>query len=235
MSNQSPQGPSSRNGAPQRPGRTPLVGLVAAAAAVALVCAAVVVALVLTLGGDDESDGPKDDTTTAESPTTDEPPDETTTPTPDAHTVVGTGYSYRLPGGWSDVADDLDNVGPGAAVDTVSAWGAQFQNARANFIVTITPASSSETAAGMSKEWKASMRKEIGAKPEDIADVTINGQPAVGIRFERKNDSGVDIVQIAYLVVNDSKAYTLGMSTTPERESDIHDAFGEIVDSWAWD
>ncbi|QIX26025.1 hypothetical protein ncot_04960 [Nocardioides sp. JQ2195] len=229
MSRRLSRGRTDLRGAPGRPSRTPLVALVAAVVAVALVCVAVVVALVLTLGGDDSSPVADDPSSSVE------PSDGPSSPrTPDASTVAGVGYSYLLPGGWSDVSDDVEGVGSGDAIDSVSAWGSQFQGARANFIVNVTPAGPSETPEDLADGWKEAMRKELDAQPHDIAGLVIDGQESVGVRFARTNEHGVEIVQVAHLVVNDGKAYTLGMSTTPERESDTDEALAQIVDSWVW-
>ncbi|KRF17669.1 hypothetical protein ASG90_04710 [Nocardioides sp. Soil797] len=237
MNNQSPYARSNQPGASGPSPKASLAGLVAAAVAVAMVAVAVVVALVLTLG-DDGSDDPKADETSqsTDSPTTDDPTtdDPTETPTPDANTIVGSGYAYQLPGGWSDVSDEVGNTGPNKAIDTVAAWGSQFQGSRANFIVNTTTAGASTTPEDLAKEWTASLVKELGTQPEDVAGITVDGQETVGVRFERKNENDVEIVQIAYLAINDGKAYTLGLSTTPAQEADTQDAFDEIVDSWAW-
>lgn len=230
MNNQSPYARASQSGAPSPARKTSLVGLIAAVVAVALVCTSAVVALVLTLG-DDGKDAAATSSQSTESPTEDE---SSGTPTPDANAVVGAGYTYQLPGGWSDVTDDAGGLGTDGAIDTVAAWGSRFQGARANLIVTTTTAGSATTPQELEKTWRASLRKELGAKPEVIPGITVDGEEAVGLRFERMNENDVLIVQIAYLAVNDGRAYTLGLSTTPDQESASQDAMDAVVDSWAW-
>lgn len=231
MNNQPPYARPNQPGAPGAAGKASLAGLVAAVVAVALVCTSLVVALVLTLGDDGTDDAAANSSQSTESPTEDESSD---TPTPDANAVVGAGYTYQLPGGWSDVTDDAGGLGADGAIDTVAAWGSRFQGARANFIVTTTTAGSATTPQELQKTWRASLRKELGVRPEVIPSITVDGQEAVGLRFERMNENDVLIVQIAYLAVNDGRAYTLGLSTTPDQESASQVAMDAVVDSWTW-
>lgn len=231
MNNQSSRGGPVRAG-DATSGAVPLVGMVTAVVAVLMVVTAAVTAVVLTVRGDDDNQaGTHSSSTTSSSG---DPTDESSAPpTPGKDDVVGKGYFYSLPGGWSDVSDDAN--GSAAAVDSVSAWGAQFQGSRANFIVSIIPAvASSKSVEDLEDTWKNSMRKSLKAKLKDIADITVDGEEAIGIRVERTNENGVDIIQIAYLAVHGDNAYTLGLSTTPDRETDTKAAMESIIDSWSW-
>lgn len=240
MSNQPPYGAPNQFGMPQGPGQQPKksnAALIAAIVALVLVVAAVVIALVFTLNKDDDNDSSGSDDQSSKSESTD-PESESTDPesesadVPSDDQISGDGYSYTLSSGWSDRDADLGSAPD--SVDTVAAWGTKLQGSRANLLVEVADPNGATSPEALKDTWIKNLSQSLDTKPKDTTGITLDGTDAIGVRIERKNENGVDIVQLAYLTVHDGKAYTVGLSTTPDSEGPAKDAFDEMIATWSW-
>ncbi|WP_167880638.1 hypothetical protein [Nocardioides guangzhouensis] len=120
----------------------------------------------------------------------------------------GEGYSYALPGDWSDVTDE-DAVSGAPALDTVTAWGTSFNEAPANVIVERGPGVGNVSPDDVHDTWVQDMRSAAGADVQDHDGTTFDGEDAVGARIERDDPDGGPTVQIAYLAIHDRTAYSV--------------------------
>jgi hypothetical protein len=183
--------------------------LIATILIVALVLAGGAVGGILLLGDDDEGGGSGD-------------------------TITGDGYSYALPEDWHDVTEDALSGNPPGAIDTVSAWGEQFNGAPANVIVEIGPASGVSDPEELRSTWESNMAAATQATPEQIDDTEIGGETAIGTEIRRSNENGVDIVQVAYLTIHEGNAYSVALSTNANGEVEARGTFEALLGSWSW-
>jgi len=221
-------------------------GLIIGAVVAALVLIGGGIAAAVALTGDDDDDksakeetsetvDPTDDATESESESPSEDPsdDESESPDlPDGDGVSGQGYTYELPEGWIDASDDPSAAGT-PTIDTVIAWGNQLQGSRANMIVETQAAGTATGPEDLKDTWVQTMTRATGgATPEDIDSITVDGQESIGVRFERDNGSGLEIVQIAHLMVNGDTAYAVTLSFQPQDESRVTEIFDDVIASW---
>lgn len=217
-----------------------------------MVVAAVVALLVLVGGGaaavvalsGDDDDDKKDDAKTSESasPTTDDPTEDpseeptdepTDEPTGDGDRVVSDGYSYEIPDEWIDATEELSAAGAPGSIDTVIAWGSQLQSSRANMIVETQAAGGATDPEEMRAQWEATMTQAAGGEaPEAAEGITVDGVDSIGVRFQRDNGAGIEIVQRAYLMISGDTAYAITLSYQPDDDGVVSDTFDEIIDSW---
>ena len=62
----------------------------------------------------------------------------------------------------------------------------------------------------------------------------MNLKRGVGIRLQTTAQD-VDVVQVAYLAINDDKIYSIALSTAADTEDVSTDTFQQLLDSWAWE
>ena len=200
---------------------------------VLLIAGGALAALLLLSDSDDDKDddkaGDKASESTSESVSVS--PTESASE-PAGNLIQGNGYSYTLPDGWQDATDEAQGA-PGA-IDTVSVWGEQLEGGRANVIVETGTAGGETDPQALREQWVSNMSGSTGEKPQEIPGTTIDGQDAIGVQFERTNENDVEIVQTAYLVVNDGKVFSIALSGKIG-DDDVEQAFEEILDSWTWE
>lgn len=227
-----------QGGEPPKKSRT---GLFAIIGVVLLLIIGGAVALVLTLGGDDKDDDKsKDDESsqTTEEPSEDPTDDPSEEPSEDptdggSGEVSGTGYSYDVPSGWTDVTDEMSSQDP--RIDSGITAGSSFQGADANILVEAGSSGGESDPEAARSTLKNNISSSVGATPTDIDNSEIGGAEAIGVRVERTNENGVDIVQIAYLAIQNGNVATVTISSLVEKEKDALAAFEEMSGSWQWE
>src|SRR5690606_7722763 len=135
-----------------------------------------------------------------------------------------------IPEGW---ADDTDEVGADLVDSVVRAEEAQ-EGFRTNMLVEVHPAQGTTDPEELRATWESNVSTAVGGEPEQIDSITIDGADAIGRRVE-SNQQGNAIVQVAYLVINDDKIYSIAMSTGQGTEDDAVETFNEILDDWRWE
>ncbi len=151
----------------------------------------------------------------------------------DRPSVVADGYSHTIPEDWIDATDELAGQGAPSSIETVIAWGDQLDNSRANMIVESQSAGGATDPEEMRTTWEATMTQAAGGTaPDSAPGITVDGQESIGVRLQRENASGVEIVQEAYLMISGDTAYAITLSYQPRDESDVQSTFDEIIDSW---
>lgn len=238
---QGPQGPRKRTGL--------VVGLVVLV--VLLVGAAFAVTL-LVVGNDDDgpdeasssgatseatssapTDEPSSDDTASSAPATDDP-STATAPPAGSGDIVGNGYSYDLPAaGWKDATDDAKGLAE--TIDTAIILGSSINLSQSSIIVEALPSGGASSLEDLEALWKRNLASTDDATPVDIDDREIAGDRAIGVRIDdRKNNAGVPIRQIAYLVLHDDMQYSIGLSF-PKSGDDVSEGdFEKMLSSWAW-
>jgi len=219
-------------------------GLIVAAVAVALVLIVAGIVGIIAIAGSDD-DRRADDPSTSAATTdgtdgtdgpTDGPTDaESSAPDLGGPVVDGTGYQAALPEGWVDGTDEFTSQNPGlTTLDRVFIWGSTFNTARGNVIVETQSSYGSSDPADLAEDWKTALTSDDDtASTVDIDDTTIAGQRAIGVDINRTNDSGVDVAQRSYLVINEDTAYSITVSLK-DGDDDVLDRFDEILGSWQW-
>lgn len=228
-----------------RPDPAYVVGLFAAATSSLMVCAALVVALVfVTKGGDDRDSAdpdrsPSSPTSSGPTPSDPAPSDPTTGPSessdPGATELVGDGYRYELPDEWTDQSSEIAGQGGPESIDSLAVWGEQLDGSVANLLVEIQPAPGDDDPETLKRAWQRNVTKGLDVTPEHIDGIEVAGETSVGIRLERTNTSGTDIVQVIHLVLHDGKAFTIGMTAKTGNEAETMDALDQIIASWSWE
>ena len=83
--------------------------------------------------------------------------------------------------------------------------------------------------------WEKNMSGASGSTPMDYDGTTIDGEEAIGAKFERDNTTGTPIVQIAYLTVHDGTAYSVILSTQQDKADEAMQAYDDLLGSWTWE
>lgn len=233
-----------------RPDPAYVVGLVAAATSSLMVCAALVVALVFVAKGSDDRDSADPDRSPSSptssgsvspspSPSDSSPSDPTTGPTessdPGATELVGDGYRYELPDEWTDQSSEIAGQGGPESIDSLAVWGEELDGSLANLLVEIQPSPGDDDPETLKRAWQRNVTKGLDVTPEHIEGIEVAGETSVGIRLERTNTSGTDIVQVIHLVLHDGKAFTIGMTAKTGNEAETMAALDQIIASWSWE
>lgn len=238
-----PDYPTAQYGAPPPQPPKKKTGLIVLLVVGALLIAGGILATVLILASNDDDkadDDASDDPTSSatDDPTddsTDEPTDDPTDDPPAEGGVDGQGYTYELPEDWNDVTEEaLSGSDAPGTIDTVSVWGKKLNGGRANVIVETGSAGSEEDEEELRDDWESNMGSSTGVTPEKIDGTEIDGEDAIGAKMEQTNANGVDIVQIAYLVIVDGTQYSIGLSAK-QGDDDAQEQFEDILASWDWD
>jgi hypothetical protein len=214
-----------------------VIGIVVA---VLLVGAAFAVTLVVAGRGDDD---PAEATSSRPTAATSSPTDETSTPSATAPStapgtaatdVVGDGYGYDLPApGWKDASQDAQRLAP--TIDTAIILGSSIDLSQSSIIVEALSSGSASSVDDLADLWKRNLSSTDNATPVDIAETTIAGERAIGVRIEdRVNNAGIPITQVAYLALHDGRQYSVGLSFPQEGDAISEGDFATMLDSWSW-
>jgi hypothetical protein len=242
--NQGPQGPKKRTGL--------IIGVVAVVLLVAV--AFTVTLLVVKSNKDDKDDKPDQASSseptsdpTASDPTATEPtgpvtspaeptsdPTESSAPPVGDGDIVGDGYSYDLPAtGWKDATSEAKGLAD--TIDTAIILGSSIDLSQSSIIVEALSAGGAESLEDLEPLWKRNLSSSDSATPVDIADSSIDGERAIGVRIEdRVNDAGDPITQIAYLALHNGNQYSIGLSFPKTGDDVSEDDFKKMLDSWKW-
>lgn len=208
-----------------------IVGLgVAAVVVIALVVATVLV----TVGGDEEPTAGNDPTSSADS---EGPATDTSSPEPaTGDQITGDGYSYNLPrSGWQDATAEAKASGSGGAIDSIAVLGSSLAMAQSNILVEALPAGGADSPEQIEPLWKRNLAGNDGAQPQDIEDVEIDGERAVGVEInDRENVRGVLVDQIVYLTVHEDMQYSLALTYPAQGDSVSEPDFRKALASWTW-
>ena len=182
-----------------------------------VVVAAVVVTLVVTTGGDDAGD---DSTTSATS-------DPGGTPSEDE----GTGSTETS----DPTPSEAQASGLGATLDSIIILGTSLDLAQSNILVETLTSGGAPDLESLEGQWKRNLGGSDGAVPDDIDDITIDGERAIGVRFsDRVNVNDFVIDQVAYLTIHDGNQYSIALTLPSENDAVSEDDFAKVLDSWSW-
>jgi hypothetical protein len=241
---QGPQGPKKRTGL--------IIGVVAV---VLLIAVAFTVTLLVVKNNKDDKDDKPDQASsseptsdpTASDPTATEPtgpvtspaeptsdPTESSAPPVGDGDIVGDGYSYDLPAtGWKDATSEAKGLAD--TIDTAIILGSSIDLSQSSIIVEALSAGGAESLEDLEPLWKRNLSSSDSATPVDIADSSIDGERAIGVRIEdRVNDAGDPITQIAYLALHNGNQYSIGLSFPKTGDDVSEDDFKKMLDSWKW-
>lgn len=250
-----PNGPPGGWGPPPRKRNT--AAIIAIITGVLVAVAAVVITLVVTTGGD-EVDQAGDDTTTSE--VADDPTTETSTkatqspaptdpatssdpgldPGPEVQVpddaIVGDGYYFELPGiGWQDALAEARRNDLGSTLDSIIILGTSLDQAQSNILVEALTAGGAPDPEALESQWKRNLSGDDGAVAQDVDDIMIDGERAIGTQFiDRVNVNGVLIDQIIYLALHDGNQYSVALSLPSENDTVSKDDLEKVLASWTW-
>ena len=177
------------------------------------------IAFALLSGGDDDG---KDSTGKDES-------------TLSGEKLSGEGYTYELPKDWNEATDEAKGQDAPGTIDTVSIWGEKLDGSQANVIVEASSGVGDADPESLRSTWEKNMSGASGSTPMEYDGTTIDGEEAIGAKFERDNTSGTAIVQIAYLTVHDGTAYSVILSTQQDKADEAMQAYDDLLGSWTWE
>lgn len=215
---------------PQKKNTGMIIGIVAG---VLVLIGAIVLAVVLLAGSDDSDDSDaKDDASSSTESDESEDPEESEEP--DGEVLQGTGYSYELPEGWNDISADVEAQDTSGTIDSVSAPGESLEKTFANVIVESGPANGETDLEAARDQVATNLGGSVGVTPEEIDGPTVDGQESVGLQLTRKNATGIEVLQDAYVMVRDDVYYVIGFSRDSSKDEYDED-LEEILASWTWD
>ena len=218
---QPPYSGQQQYGAPAPQQKKSRTGLIIGIVAIVLVLVGGGIAFALLAGGDDDKDSAGKDGGTSSKGLSEE-------------TLGGEGYTYSLPKGWQDATDEAKGQDAPGTIDTVSVWGAKLDGSQANVIVEASSGVGDADLDSLRSTWESNMSGASGSTPMTQDGTTIDGEEAIGARFERDNDAGTSIVQIAYLTVHDGTAYSVILSTKQDKADEATKAYEDLLGSWTW-
>ena len=242
---QPPSGPPAGGTRPPRRRNTAAIIAVVAAALVAVI--AVVAAV--TLSGDDPADraGAGAGSAVASSTSSEEPSSDssdeptiggssTTARTAPDGAILGQGYYFELPGiGWQDAVDETRSSGLGAMLDSIIILGDSLDVAQSNILVEALTAGGAPDLEALEEQWKRNLSGIDGAVPDDLPDITIDGERAIGVRFtDRENVNGLLIDQVAYLALHDGNQFSVALSLPSDDDTVSEADFEKVLASWTW-
>ncbi len=138
-----------------------------------------------------------------------------------------------MPKEWADVsAAVLAQDAPGA-IDTVSAWGADFESARANLIVERQPTEASDPDE-LREGWETNLGNAVGVTPTPGPDVDIAGERAISATLRSVNAKKISVDQTAYLAVVGDAVYSITLSAE-KGDKGAAAVFDKILASWSWE
>ena len=190
--------------------------------ALVLVLVGAGIAIALVAGGDDDDKKDSANEDTSDSALSED-------------TLGGDGYAFSLPKGWQDATDEAKGQDAPGTIDTVAVWGAELDGSQANVIVEASSGVGDADLESLRSTWETNMSGASGSTPQDYDGTTIDGEEAIGAKFERDNESGTAIVQIAYLTVHDDTAYSIILSTQEDKADEATEAYEALLGSWAWE
>lgn len=210
----------------------------------AVAATAVLAVLALSGCGDTSQDSTSPEPSSSEPTASSEPttertsePTESSEPTetsqaPAGDLVQGDGYSLAVPKGWTDLSGQAEKV-PQLALADLAYGDTKEAEFASNFNTIVTPANG-ETLddEGVRERLAAQVEGAIGVRPEQIDDVELDGERAIGQTATVKK-AGATLVQ--YVTVRDDQAYTLTVTLSDDRAADADAIVGDIVDSWQWE
>lgn len=144
--------------------------------------------------------------------------------------LEGDGYSYTIPTGWEDATDWARDVAPESAESAVAVEQSD-EGFGTNVLVTAWDTSGPADEAEAREDWYTIEYGHL----ERLESVSIDGEPALGLRWEGRNDAGRRIVQVGYLAFWNDRAYSVVLSAPAESEADYLSTFDGLLDSWSWD
>ena len=222
-SGQPPYPGQQQYGAPAPQPKKSRTGLVIGIVAIVLVLVGGGIAFALLAGGDDDTNSSND------SAATDEPT------TLSGEKLSGEGYTYELAEDWQDATDEAKGQDAPGTIDTVSIWGEKLDGSQANLIVEASSGVGDADLESLRPTWESNMSGASGSTPMEHDGTTIDGEEAIGAKFERDNTAGTAIVQIAYLTVHDGTAYSVILSTQQDKADDAMQAYDDLLGSWTWE
>ena len=253
-----PLGGTTEGGYPPPPAQGPPVGppagwapppakrnravVIAIVVAVLVVIAALVVTVVFTRGDDNAGPAGPAGTDQGTGVASGEP---TTAPSSAAATagadvpdkaIIGAGYYFELPGiGWQNALDEAQSSGLGATLDSIIILGSSLDLAQSNILVEALTAGGAPDLEALEEQWKRNLSGADGAVPDDLPDITIDGERAIGVRFtDRENVNGLLIDQVAYLTLHEGNQFSVALSL-PSADDVVSEAdFEEVLASWTW-
>lgn len=153
-----------------------------------------------------------------------------------ASAIVGSGYYFELPGiDWRDALDEARSNELEAMLDSIIILGPSLDLAQSNILVEALTAGEASDLDALRAEWKRNLSGDDGAVPDEIPDITIDGEPAIGVRFtDRENASGLLIDQIAYLTLHEGSQYSVALSLPSQDDAVSEVAFSKLLASWTW-
>lgn len=144
-------------------------------------------------------------------------------------TMKGSGYTYGIPEGWNDATSDVGAMGIDSAVRAED----EDDGFRRNVVVEVQPANGASDPEEIQDQWESNIGEAVGGTPEPIDGISIDGQDAVGIRIETTQQD-IDIVQVAYLAINDDQIYSIALSAHRDVEDEATAEFEQVLDTWSW-
>ena len=145
-------------------------------------------------------------------------------------TIDGDGYFFTIPEGW----DDATSAAGGAqGVDSVVRSDEDDNGFRTNVLVEVQSAQGVTDLEKIRPAWESNIGNAVGAAPQPIDGITIDGEAAAGVRVQT-TQQGTDVVQVAYLTINNDKVYSIALSSHADAADEAAGQFEQLLDSWSW-
>jgi hypothetical protein len=170
----------------------------------------------------------------------------------DEDPVDGSGYTYSVPDGWEDASDraaeelEIGGFRPDTLVigESEDDFATNVNVIRENGVPNgVTAAQYAEVSlAGLRDPVAGGLPPEVAGtieqlNPRDISeprDAELGGEEAAAWDYTSTQDGrDVRVRQVAAVI--EGAAYTVTLTTLPDRFDEANEAFDEVVESWEWE
>jgi DcrB len=150
-------------------------------------------------------------------------------------TVTGSGYSFAVPSGWSDVTKQAKSITAGATSPDTAVAGKRQDRFTPNVNTVIEPVPGRLSAATYASRAKAALKAAGGSvtTPSITTPTKVDGEPAAGVEVERQQE-GRNLRAAQVYTIKNGRAYVITYTALPAKFKAQSSSFREVLDSWGW-
>ena len=146
--------------------------------------------------------------------------------------IEGDGYTYPLPDEWYDLSSEQTS----AAIDTFAGEDDDGDQPGTNVLVEVNDLPGEVELDSVRDQWQQNVSSALtDPEVEELDDITIDGEDAIGVRSAGQNTKDLEVTQEAYLAILDDKAYTIVLSYETDDADDYDGYLTDLLDEWSWE
>jgi hypothetical protein len=150
-------------------------------------------------------------------------------------TVTGSGYSFTVPSGWSDVTKQAKSITAGATSPDTAVAGKRQNGFTPNVNTLIEPVPARVSATTYASRAKTALKAAGGSvtTPSITTPTKVDGEPAASAEVERQQE-GRNLRATQVYTIKNGRAYVITYTALPANFKAESSSFREVLDSWRW-